>query len=121
MWLLVCATDVWAAGTPADSAWVQDTGGVSFRSALTNPDTSDTGDDSADSADSGDSAEDTGAPPDTDTDADTDEDTDDTTDTDADTVIDDDVGCCGSGGSESSAILGVGLALAVVMGRRRRD
>jgi len=129
MWLLaVCATDVLAAGTPADSAWVQDTGGVLSRAAFAPPSTGDTGD-SADSAESGD----TGSPGTADTDTDTDVATDTDPDTDADTDAvggtddggtdgDDDgedVGCCGSGGSESSAILGVGLALAVVLGRRR--
>ena len=123
MWLLaVCATDVWAAGTPADSAWVQDTGGVRVRAALTTP-PEDTGD-SADSAESGDTGS-TTTDGDTDTDADTDTDTDTDTDADGDTDDhrdgdDEDVGCCGSGGTESSAILGVGLALAVVIGRRQR-
>ncbi len=135
MWLLVVgATDVWAAGTPADSAWVRDTGGVLYLTPPTKFETGDTGD-SADSGGSGESggsgsAPDTDPPdtdvPDTDTDGGTDPDTDDggVDDDDDDDDDDDegsDVGCCGTGGTESSAILGVGLALAVVLGRRRID
>jgi hypothetical protein len=126
MWvLIVCATDGWAAGTPDDSAWVQDTGGIAVRASFApTPETGDTGDsaDSAESADTGETPVDTDTDPvdtDTDTDGGVDTDTDPNTDGGDDDGESDAGGCCGSDGTESNMVLGVALALAVVLGRRR--